>query len=89
MSSRLDLWKAKASKVAGIAWGRLMKIQVQSYHVPKQKKKLPQNPSYRPPNEKLSCPGNNIRDLGLDGEEASAQAEHPSAVICYAGIPSA
>lgn len=88
MSSRLDLWKAKASKVAGIAWGKVNEDQVQSYHVPKQKEKLPQNPSYRPPDEKLSCSGNNTWDLGLHGEEASAQAEHPSSVICYDSTPS-
>lgn len=73
-------------------WNSLGKVNEDSSSElppPKQKEKLPQNPSYRPPNEKLSCPGNNTRDLGLHGEEASAQAEHPSTVICYDGIPSA
>lgn len=75
--------ESKGFKGGWNSLGKVNEDQVQSYLVPKQKEKLPQNPSYRPPNEKLSCSGNNTWDLGLHGEEARAQAEHPSSVICY------
>lgn len=49
LSSRLDLWKSRGFKGGwnGLAKAE-MKIQVQSYHVPKQKKEPPRNPPQSP-----------------------------------------
>lgn len=58
-----------------------MKIQVQSWHVPKQKEKPPQNPPHSPPDGKFSC-GCSNKHMGLmfHVEETRAQAEHSAAL---------
>lgn len=82
LSSRLDLWKVKASKVVGMGWGRLkwrfkfragMRLSKRKSH----HRILP----HSPPDGKLSCWCSN-KHMGLmfHVEETRAQAEHSAAL---------
>lgn len=83
LSSRLDLWKVKASKVVGMAWEKLrwrFKFRATTC-LSKRKNHYGSLPTA--PKEKLSCLGNNTWGLWFPRGRDKGP-EHPAvSVVCY------